>query len=163
MQLQVCLAEREIAGRLRAYPGLGQSEQQALEPRLLARAKQRPEVVRPKAEGRGASVAPGIVLADIAANTLRRALLGSAAWSGLAVDLEGRLGLPVSAKCALLPLAAALPGVAADGPARDAIRSAATIVSAVASAPSPSLAGEPRWAKEQAEAWIAALRAEAGR
>lgn len=140
---------------------LNQAEDRAGAFALLARTKHRPAVVRYNAEVYDGRVAPGIVLADFAANTLRNALFSGARWDRVAADVRGRVGLPASGACALLPLAAALPAVAADGPAREAIRRAAEASAQGRS--EPSLASRPRWASEQADAWIAALQGEASR
>jgi hypothetical protein len=162
-QLDVHLAVRHRTVPQEHVEKLKLAEEHASAFALLARAKRRPAIVRYKAETYHHGVAPGIVLADFAANTLYNAPVSAASWSQLAADLQGRLGLPASAGCALLPLATALPAVAADGPAREAVRRAADGSTPAASAPAPSLAGEPRWAKEQAHAWIAALHGEATR
>lgn len=157
-QLEVHLATRHWSVPLGHVMKLTQAEERASAFPLLARAKSPPVVVRYKAEAYDARVAPGIVLADFAANTLRRALASAASWGQLDADVRGRFGLPAMGACALLPLAAALPSVAADGSARDAIRRAAE--GSAQALPAAAAKAEPRWAKEQAAAWIAALSGE---
>ncbi len=100
-------------------------------------------------------VHPGVVLADFTANRLRHAVLASGldgAWRSLEQRAAATIALPVEVAARALADGPSLPTVAADGGARDAVRS--------------SFEGErpdisrlsPRWAREQATSWVSAAR-----
>jgi hypothetical protein len=114
-----------------------------------------PRVIRVTASRYDPSVAPGIVLADFAANALLPSLRERHAWIDVQHSMEERTGLRPRATCALLG-GLALPAVAADGRPRAAIRAHAEPT--VTSAPVTPLSGVPRWASEQAGAWVSAVR-----
>lgn len=154
--LQVHLATRHRHPPPKHVAALNQADTRALGSALLRRAKGPSRALRFSAEVYGAGVAPGIVLADFASNTLFSALRAARSWDQAHASLRDGTGLVAQAHCALLPLAAALPCVAAEGPLRDAIRNAAEGL------PVPPLSG-PTWAREQATAWISALTAEVTR
>lgn len=135
---------------------LNHAESEATSFPLLRRSKGGSRIIRFSAETYGPKVAPGIVLADFASNTLFSALRAARSWDQAHASLCDGTGLSAEARCALLPLAAALPAVAAYGATRDAIRCAAEGL------PVPPLSG-PTWAREQAASWITAITAEGAR
>lgn len=160
-RLDVHLGARSLVEPQRLAPGLNRAEGRAAAFPLVTRAKSPPIVVRYKSSRYGQGVHPGIVLADFASNTLRRALYWGTPWERAATDVRDRLGLPIAAASALLPLASALPAIASDGPSRDAIRRAAEDIKSAPPLEGAAPPTEPRWARDQAQAWIAALRGEA--
>lgn len=145
--LWVHLADRRWASTSRAV--LAGAEKRAAEHPLLRSVRTR--VTRAQARAYDARVPPGIVLADFAAHTLGSALRTNPSWANLQSSLYDRVGLRGGAPCALL--GRELPAVAAEGPAREAIR-AASVGEVVA------LPDAPAWAAEQASLWIDALVAE---
>jgi hypothetical protein len=155
-ELQVHLATRHRHPPPKHVAALNQADTRAPGSALLRRAKGPSRAFRYSAEVYGPRVAPGIVLADFASNTLFSALRAAPSWDQAHASLRDGTGLVAQAHCALLPLAAALPGVAAEGPLRDSIRCAAEGL------PVPPLSG-PTWAREQAAAWISALHVENAR
>lgn len=93
---------------------------------------------------------PGLVLADLAANRVHGAIYQET-FRDLSESLVGALGAPPLGRA--LAVSADLPSLAGSGRAADAIADVARNPSRNA-----STAGViPRWAREQADAWIAAL------
>ncbi|MCA9530191.1 MAG: hypothetical protein KC543_08640 [Myxococcales bacterium] len=102
-----------------------------------------------------ARVHPGVVLADFVANRLRRILgqaIGSTPYSRVAENASRDISLPVEQAAAALQDAGPLPTLAADGQPRAAIR--AHLEAEADAAPLPA---RPRWARDEASAWIGAL------
>lgn len=95
---------------------------------------------------------PGLVLADLVANRLRRATSGD--WERVVRRIERTLRIPV---VAATPHGSALPTLAAEGSPRRAVSlrlSGAPADRAVSEIDRAAVQG---WAREQAEAWIRAL------
>ncbi len=99
-----------------------------------------------------ATVHPGVVLADFAANQMRHVLTGQAAhpgWAALAHGVTRALGVPPTRAVELLG-GRELPAIAAPDVPR------AAVAAAFRGGEIPELAGEPMvWAREQAAAWVA--------
>lgn len=99
------------------------------------------------------SLHPGIVLADFASNRLRRRIRNGSSYRALRMWLERDLGLDVERRPGFTGGDEDLPTVAALGVPREAI-------TAAVEGRAPVALGDvrARWAKDQAERWVEAVR-----
>lgn len=98
-----------------------------------------------------ASVDPGLVLADIAAGAVRNLAHGTLA--SLARGIQRVLGVPALVESCIAPHAGPLPSISSEGEPRQAV---SDVLAGTHASVSPDLT--PPWVREQAEAWIGALR-----
>jgi len=146
-QLWVHVAERgESQQRLQAL------QRTAVAHPLVRRARHAPTVTIAKVQRYDGRVHPGIVIADFAANRMLGRVLGVAKrWDDVAAESRAVIGVAPAARCAIVSASGVLPAATSSGSARDAVRCAAE-----GSAP-PTVTG-PVWAREQAKAWVDAIR-----